>query len=246
MTRQEILREQYEDALFALLMDRMICAEGERLLEENERLKSNPNAEIPEELMKRCRKVIAREYAKKHFASVRHFSVKLFQKAAIITLTGMLFFTGALAASETLRNNTINLIVEAFEDHTNYRFGDPQDGDFLLEFEVGWIPEGFILKDKNSNEYSSWTYYEGSKGEILAIDLSIADENGILGIDTEGTISEDLTIKGRTVSLVTKDYLKIIMPLPERKQLLLIALWTDDSHRGREEIIRITENITLL
>ena len=116
MTRQEILREQYEDALFALLMDRMICAEGERLLEENERLKSDPNAEIPEKLMKRCRKVIAREYAKKHFASVRHFSVKLFQKAAIITLTGMLFFTGALAASETLRNNTINLIVEAFED----------------------------------------------------------------------------------------------------------------------------------
>lgn len=246
MTRQEILREQYEDALFALLMDRMICAEGERLLEENERLKSDPNAEIPEKLMKRCRKVIAREYAKKHFTSVRHFSVKLFQKAAIITLTGMLFFTGALAASETLRNKTINLIVEAFEDHTNYRFDGLQEEDFMLEFEVGWIPEGFVLKEKNCNEHSAWAYYERSMGDILTIDISAVDENSILGVDTEDTISEDLTIKGRTANLVTKDCLKIIMPLPERKQLLLIALWTDDSLRGREEIIRIAENITLL
>ena len=196
--------------------------------------------------MKRCRKVIAREYAKKHFASVRHFSVKLFQKAAIITLTGMLFFTGALAASETLRNSTINLIVEAFEDHTNYRFDGLQEEDFMLEFEVGWIPEGFVLKEKNCNEHSAWAYYEGSMGDILTIDISAVDENSILGVDTEDTISEDLTIKGRTANLVTKDCLKIIMPLPERKQLLLIALWTDDSLRGREEIIRIAENITLL
>lgn len=158
----------------------------------------------------------------------------------------MLFFTGALAASETLRNSTINLIVEAFEDHTNYRFDGLQEEDFMLEFEVGWIPEGFVLKEKNCNEHSAWAYYERSMGDILTIDISAVDENSILGVDTEDTISEDLTIKGRTANLVTKDCLKIIMPLPERKQLLLIALWTDDSLRGREEIIRIAENITLL
>ncbi len=245
MTRQEILREQYEDALFALLMDRMICAEGERLLEENERLKSDPNAEIPEKLMKRCRKVIAREYAKKHFTSVRHFSVKLFQKAAIITLTGMLFFTGALAASETLRNNTINLIVEAFEDHTNYRFGDPQDGDFLLEFEAGWIPEGFVLKDQIHGQHSTYTYYTGNNSEALVIDLTAISESGSSGVDTENSNKENLDIKGRTATLITTDYLKLIIPIPERTQLLIIALWTNDFLMGREEIIRIAENIEL-
>ena len=245
MTRQEILREQYEDALFALLMDRMICAEGERLLEENERLKSDPNAEIPEKLMKRCRKVIAREYAKKHFASVRHFSVKLFQKAAIVALTGMLFFTGALAASETLRNSTMNLIVEAFEDHTNYRFDGLQEEDFMLEFEVGWIPEGFVLKDQVHGQHSAYTYYTGNNSEALAIDLTAISKSGNTGVDTENAIKENLDIKGRTATLVTKDYLELIIPIPERTQLLVIALWTNDFLIGREEVIRIAENIEL-
>ncbi len=39
MTQREQLRDNYEDALFALLMDEFAEREGERLLEKNERLK---------------------------------------------------------------------------------------------------------------------------------------------------------------------------------------------------------------
>lgn len=39
MTKREQLREEYEDALFALMMDEFAVAEGEKALEENERLK---------------------------------------------------------------------------------------------------------------------------------------------------------------------------------------------------------------
>ena len=51
MTRRENLRDQYEDALFALLMDDLAWQEGERLLELNERLKNDPDADVPEEVM---------------------------------------------------------------------------------------------------------------------------------------------------------------------------------------------------
>ena len=57
MTRREQLQEQYEDALFALLMDELARSEGEKLLEENERLKQEPDADIPDDVMKRCCKV---------------------------------------------------------------------------------------------------------------------------------------------------------------------------------------------
>ena len=40
MTKREQLREEYEDALFALMMDEFAVAEGEKALEENERLKN--------------------------------------------------------------------------------------------------------------------------------------------------------------------------------------------------------------
>ena len=39
MNRRDELRERYEDALFAFLMEDVIETEGKKMLEENERLK---------------------------------------------------------------------------------------------------------------------------------------------------------------------------------------------------------------
>lgn len=44
MTNHERLTEQYEDALFALLMDSVAEEEGKQALELNERLKADPAA----------------------------------------------------------------------------------------------------------------------------------------------------------------------------------------------------------
>ena len=41
MTKRERLLEEYEDSLFALIMDEFAEEEGKRLLEENERLKQD-------------------------------------------------------------------------------------------------------------------------------------------------------------------------------------------------------------
>ena len=60
MTRREQLQDQFEDARFALLMDNLAWQEGERLLEENERLKHDPSADVPAEVTERCLKVINR------------------------------------------------------------------------------------------------------------------------------------------------------------------------------------------
>lgn len=47
MTKREQLIEQYEDALFALLMDSVAEEEGKKAIELNERLKADPEAEVP-------------------------------------------------------------------------------------------------------------------------------------------------------------------------------------------------------
>ena len=49
MTRREKLQEQYEDALFALLMDDLAVEEGKKAYEENERLKADSSFEVPSE-----------------------------------------------------------------------------------------------------------------------------------------------------------------------------------------------------
>ena len=70
MTDRKRLLDNYEDALFALMMDELAEQEGQRLLEENERLKQDPAAAIPEDVDKRCLKTIKRTFARKHHMEV--------------------------------------------------------------------------------------------------------------------------------------------------------------------------------
>ena len=66
MTRQELLVEQYEDALFALIMDKVAEVEGQKAIEENQRLKESGEVVIPEELNRRCKQTIRCKTAEKH------------------------------------------------------------------------------------------------------------------------------------------------------------------------------------
>ena len=54
MTRREMLMEQYEDALFALIMDEVAEVEGQKAIEENQRLKESGELVIPKEVSQRC------------------------------------------------------------------------------------------------------------------------------------------------------------------------------------------------
>lgn len=51
-------QELDEERLFKRLMRQYMEAEGERLLDENERLKADPSAAVPPELDKKCLELI--------------------------------------------------------------------------------------------------------------------------------------------------------------------------------------------
>ena len=64
MTNRERLQENYEDALFALLMDDVARTEGKRLIRENEALQADPNAAVPENIDRRCMQLIQSQKAR--------------------------------------------------------------------------------------------------------------------------------------------------------------------------------------
>lgn len=248
MTRREQLQEQYEDALFALLMDEYAQIEGERLLEENERLKLDPDADIPEDVMRRCRKVINREFSRKAVSTVCYTSWRVFKKVSVVACSVVLLFTVAFAASETVRVNTLNLMIEVFDRHTDYRFSQgPKTGNTsdYPEFEVGWLPEGFNLISQIIDQSTARFRYENSNGETIVIGLDNLGESGVTTFDTEDAVTEDVTINGRSATLFTKDYYQIVIPIPEKTQLFWVAFWTGNDLPSREELLRIAENISL-
>ena len=79
MTRREKLEEQYEDAYFALLMDAVAEKEGARLEELNDQLNRDPTAAVPEEIDRRCRKVINRHFAEQRRSGYWRTTKRLLQ-----------------------------------------------------------------------------------------------------------------------------------------------------------------------
>lgn len=86
MTRREKLQEQYEDALFALLMDDLAVEEGKKAYEQNERLKADSSFEVPSESRKRCVETIARCCRKKQFQGISNRCYHAFSKVAVIAM----------------------------------------------------------------------------------------------------------------------------------------------------------------
>ena len=208
MTRREQLQEQYEDALFALLMDDLAAIEGQAALEENERLKNDPEYAVPTDVRQRCLKTISRCCAKKTLRRTGKVLCRGFSRVAVIGMICMLLFTTAFAASPTFRAYTLNLVMEVFEDSTAISFSDSNSENSSFSktssVNVNWMPEGYDLVDQSEDPFLSSYRYRTETGDEILINV-FKGENGVLYVDTEDAQVEHLTIQGCDGLLVLKD-----------------------------------------
>lgn len=214
MTRREELQERYEDAVFALMMDDFATAEGKKLREENERLKNDPEVEVPKALTDKCMRTIRRQFTKKGMRTAGRFAVHTFGKIAMVAGVMAMLFTVAFAASETVRVQTLNLVVEVFGESTDFRFSQ-SEAPSGVKVEAGWMPTGYELKDHGVNNVSNWALYEKSGDENIYIKYS--ETNGMLtSVDTEGAVSRPADVCGITALLVQKEsVIQLAWALPD-------------------------------
>lgn len=223
MTRREMLVEQYEDALFALLMDEVAEAEGQKALEENQRLRESGELVVPDGVRQRCQKVIAHKTAVRDFKRIRGGFTKVVTKVAIVVLVAMLLFTTAFAVSEDFRVKTLNLVLEVFEDHTEITL-EPDESiassvdSVVPQLTAGWLPEGFALVEEGGNSVRVWKNYLKEDTEtrisIFACDL----RSGGMNFDTEEVELLPIQINGSDAFLINDTEAEIIQ-----------IMWRDDA-----------------
>lgn len=206
MTRHEQLQERYEDALFALLMDELAAAEGQRAEEEKERLRDDPSAAVPEDLDRRCTRLIRRHFARRRARTAGRLTWRAVKLAALAAGIAAILLTTVCAASETVRVNTLNLIVEVFETNTEFRFisdaRDPAETAPLLE--VGWVPDDYVLTDQGQDYFETWYDYRDAEDHLLSI--SCSNTIGMTTrIDTEDAEVEYVSVQGERAMLVQKN-----------------------------------------
>ena len=246
MTQKEQLWENYEDAVFAILMDAVAEQEGEKGLQLMEELEHDPSAQVPEEVQKRAEKTIRKAFAAQSRRSARHVGFRMFQRIAVAVLVIVLTTVCAFAAFPEIRTGILNMIADVYEDHTDFSFttnasnSDPAS-DYKVE--LAWIPDGFEVSEEGSHYSTAWKTYENGKGAILYVAESSAD-NRTMTVDTENADVKQVTIQGYEVTMVQKsadEWTCIIFTVPEKNMVIYI----DSEFMEAEETLKVAENIII-
>ena len=191
MTHFEKLRENYEDAVFYLLMDQLADEQGRRYQQINDELKKDPAYDVPREISEICYRTITREVSRTYRATRIRVAKKALQQVAIIIAAVVVLTAGALAISPTLRAYALNLALETFDDHTSIRFlsSETTDVDAILKAE--WLPTGYICTS-SSDDDKMWTFEDGEGHWVILIIEPMSVE---IGLDTEdASLVEEIRI----------------------------------------------------
>lgn len=218
MNRREQLQETYEEALFALLMEDVMEEEGKKLIEENERLKNDPQAAVPEKIRKRCLKTIRREFNKGRRQKVGKAAYRAMSKIAVISLLCILLFSAAFAANPKLRTKTLNLLIEVSEVGTSLILGEgngdekpmePSEAEEHVYSKFGYrlpqIPEGFVLTENAVNSSTAIFFYDNADGRGICFEFHDTTGGGVM-VDTENAQRvESVLVNGFDGMLVEKE-----------------------------------------
>lgn len=244
MTRQELLVEQYEDALFALIMDKVAEVEGQKAIEENQRLKAGGEVVIPEELNRRCKQTIRCKTAEKHLKRYGKGFGKVLNKVAIVALMALLLFTTAFATSESFRVKTLNFVMEVFDDRTEIKFvpkDTAADSTAVPEITAGWLPEGFKLTRTDALK-ANRVYEYANSDNTAYIAVNIMEMTSVsMALDTEDAKTLSLQVQGEDAIMVDKGNIKQLVWKLHTDENWYCCVITENI--SEEDMLKFAENI---
>lgn len=236
MNEDERLYEQYEDAFFALLMNRVAEANGKELMRKNEELLADPNAAVPESLSKRCLHTIEKSYRKARIQKAAKKTLRTLNRVALWILIPLFMFVGVFAASETVRVKTLNYLVETFDFGTSYElFVGQNNMEVPIEDNKARVlnaaPADFILTTGEESETSCIYHFQNSLNEEFEVEIYYVSETNTatVTIDTEDAEVREENLDGQGVSIIHKDNFYQICWLEDTSNLMFVVYGEDIS-----------------
>lgn len=244
MTKQEMLYEQYNDALFRLLMHSVAQHQGQQYQEENQALKAQEGG--PSETAKRrCLRTISRQVRRGHARAVARTASRVLSKAAVVMLLVISCLTATFAVSPVFRSDALRWAVATFGDHAEYRFNQTEGGVQYQGIEVGWLPEGYeLVRSRTANRMTSQLYTKLNNGEEQRIEVQIMDFSGegIFTVDTEADQIHQVSVQNTLAVVIQHDgYVQIAWMYPESNYIVMLC---SDSISA-ETALRIAQSIVL-
>lgn len=229
-------QERYEDALFALLMQRMWEEQGQ---EEQDQPPEAAGQRTTDELDRRCLSAIRTHYGKARRRKTGKTIWKIVSRAAIAACIAITLFAVAYASSEKVRVNTRNLLITVFPTNTEFRFSGEMEEDRAPSLSVGWVPPGYTLTEMDLRFNAAVFDYYDDKGNLLNVECHSTDGMAA-GFDTEDAVVEDVTIQGEKGMLIEKDG-EYQLAWTAKNNTRLITVWS--YALSREETLAVANSL---
>ena len=98
----------------------------------------------------------------------------------------------------------MNLMIEVFEQNTVFEI-EKNSTNPAAEFSVGWLPDGYVLKDQGCDSTMVWFQYQRADDELIWTKYTLSDGTSI-SVDTEDAETEYIEINGIKAMLIHKEY----------------------------------------
>ena len=244
------LMEQYEDALFELLLDQVAEQEGLELMAEAQRLNDDPSVQIPEDLDRRCLNMISRSNKRRSSKNAKRFVLKSIQRIAVAVFALIILMTVAYAAIPKFRIGVLNLLITVTDAYTGLSFGekdpaasnDPSlDSPLVDRYSLPKIPGGYDLIHSQEAKSARSFLYANASNEKLSIEVIRGNMSSNYAVDTENAqVVCDIYINGYKGIYIEKDgYIHIAWADTDRMVFLgVIAEGLD-----KDETIQLAEQI---
>lgn len=244
MTKQEMLYEQYNDALFRLLMHSVAQHQGQQYQEENQALKAQEGG--PSETAKhRCLRTISRQVRRGHARAAARTASRVLSKAAVVMLLVISCLTAAFAVSPVFRSDALRWAVATFGDHAEYRFNQTEGGVQYQGIEVGWLPEGYeLVESRTANRMTSQLYIELSDGLEQSVKIQVMNfsDAGIFKVDTEADQVYQVSVQNTLATVIQREgSIQLTWMYPESN--CIVMLYGDNI--STETALRIAQSIVL-
>ena len=244
MTKQEMLYEQYNDALFRLLMHSVAQHQGQQYQEENQALKAQEGG--PSETAKRrCLRTISRQVRRGHARAAARTASRVLSKAAVVMLLVISCLTAAFAVSPVFRSDALRWAVATFGDHAEYRFNQTEGGVQYQGIEVGWLPVGYeLVESRTANRMTSQLYIELSDGLEQSVKIQVMNfsDAGIFKVDTEADQVYQVSVQNTLATVIQREgSIQLTWMYPESN--CIVMLYGDNI--STETALRIAQSIVL-
>lgn len=236
MDGYEKLMEQYDEAAFALMMDRSAEEEGAELLRSfREASDAGALPEYSEALDHRCRDTIEREFGKRtRRVRFRRFAQSL-ARAAVVAFA-MIGLAGTLIMSvEAWRVPVINYLIDS--DSEFFTIDDNTIDSNMLDVISDCMPDGYLAVSQNLDGDNKSVSYQNKEGDFALIEiLSKADR---FQFDAEEAAHRKVSILGCDGILILKNGVRILWANGDGTAVYSIYA----TNIGEEELLEIAAKI---